>query len=133
MTIKRKRMNDLLTADSWFSKYIRLRDSDSFGMTKCPTCRRVFHWKEMTCSHYRKRRHGATRFNESNAISQCSECNSKHEIDESPYRCHLILKIGLKEVAELERLSNTTVKMGKAELKEIIEKYKLKFEKLEKA
>jgi hypothetical protein len=38
--------------DELLSKYIRLRDSDEYGMVRCISCGKRMHWKESDCGHY---------------------------------------------------------------------------------
>ena len=61
-------------ADRWFSRYIRLRDSDKEGFIRCCTCGRRFFWKESHCGHYSKR-NLAHRYNPQNCHSMCLYCN----------------------------------------------------------
>jgi hypothetical protein len=59
----------------WFSKYIRLRDSDSEGYCSCFTCGRVAFWKQMDCGHGLGRQHLAIKYNQKNNHAQCGKCN----------------------------------------------------------
>ena len=52
--------------DSWFSKYIRLRESNDYGMTECFTCGKVDYYKKLQNGHFQSRRHHYTRWNEQN-------------------------------------------------------------------
>jgi hypothetical protein len=63
------------TADLWFSKYVRLRDSDSLGVCTCITCGTKKHWKEMDAGHFISRRYNATRYESKNCHAQCQRCN----------------------------------------------------------
>jgi len=65
----------LQTLDEYFSKFIRLRDSDGLGFCLCITCGRRFFWKAMDCGHFITRDRKAVRFDERNCHSQCTECN----------------------------------------------------------
>lgn len=63
------------TADQWFSKYVRLRDSDPLGVCTCITCGTKKHWKEMDAGHFISRRYNATRYESKNCHAQCQKCN----------------------------------------------------------
>ena len=103
----------LSSADSWFSKFIRLRDADENGIIRCISCGKPVFWKQSDAGHFIKRQHKATRFNEKNANAQCKECNWLKGI-----------------VEELEVLGKCTHHLGKFELKCIAENYKEKFKEL---
>ena len=75
---KSPHLDPLKTLDDYFSKFIRLRDSDENGLCKCITCWRSFHWKEMDAGHFVTRDRKATRFDERNVSAQCSLCNRHH-------------------------------------------------------
>jgi hypothetical protein len=59
----------------WFSKYIRLRDSDEYGYCRCFTCGRIDLWKYMDCGHGLGRQRKAIKFHEKNNHAQCGKCN----------------------------------------------------------
>ena len=61
----------------WFSRYIRMRDSDEYGMVTCCTCGKRDYWKTMDCGHYISRKHKATKYHELNNHAQCKRCNDK--------------------------------------------------------
>ena len=68
-------------ADSWFSLYIRLKNSDWRGYTTCYTCGHVSHYKKgMQCGHFASRRFLNTRFDEENVRVQCLTKDSKLKI-----------------------------------------------------
>jgi hypothetical protein len=63
------------TLDRWFSKFIRLRDSDQNGYCRCITCGRFASWKNMDAGHFISREKMATRYDEMNVHAQCQQCN----------------------------------------------------------
>lgn len=65
-------------ADWYFSRFIRARDSDIYGIIQCVTCGKRALWKKMDCGHFQSRGHMATRYNERNADGQCKQCNGPH-------------------------------------------------------
>jgi hypothetical protein len=99
--------------DKIFSIVIRSRYADELGYVKCATCPKKSHWTELTCGHWRKRRHLATRWDLRNAGPQCLECNTK-DLDMEPY---LINKFGLAATQEVYALSNTVFKISDWELR----------------
>ena len=62
-------------ADSVFSTYIRLRDSDKHGMVKCPLCWARMFWKQAQNMHFIKRSCWLYRYNEDNCHAGCYRCN----------------------------------------------------------
>ena len=65
-------------ADTWFSRFIRLRDateSNGILVNKCFTCNKPKEAKELECGHYQSRKHTSTRWSELNALPQCPYCN----------------------------------------------------------
>lgn len=66
------------TADTWFSRYIRLRDAKESNGTlwvKCFTCGKIGHPKSMDNSHFMPRIHRSTRWDEVNCEPACIRCN----------------------------------------------------------
>jgi len=71
-------------ADTWFSRWIRLRDaweSNGVLVARCCTCKAIRDIRRIDCGHYRKRQHMSTRFHESNALPQCKPCNGWEQGD----------------------------------------------------
>lgn len=120
----------LSSADSWFSKFIRLRDADEDGVIRCISCGKPVHWKQADAGHFIKRQHKATRFNEKNVNAQCKECNWLKQGNDLHYAKGLEEKYGEGIVEELEILGKCTHHLGKFELKCIAEHYKEKFNEL---
>lgn len=69
----------LRDADMWFSRFIRLRDSQTIGdgikVCKCATCGLYRRIDVIDCGHWQRRENWDTRFDEMNTASQCRECN----------------------------------------------------------
>jgi len=61
----------------WFSRYIRLRDSDNYGMVVCVTCGKNLFWKDSQAGHFRSAGKKATKYHEQNVHNQCNQCNHK--------------------------------------------------------
>lgn len=58
-----------------FSRFIRLRDADQYGIATCCTCGRSKPWKQLQAGHYITRAREATLFDERNVHAQCAGCN----------------------------------------------------------
>lgn len=106
-------------ADRVFSIVVRQRYANHEGYVKCATCPISYHWTEITCGHFRKRRHMKTRYNIKNAAPQCSFCNGK-DLD---VKYFLIDKFSSEEIEEVEFLSHQNANFNEAELREIIREY----------
>lgn len=72
---KRARRLAIAEADKWFSMFIRLRDSDEFGIATCVTSGKRAHWLTMDCGHYVSRAKQSTRFDERNCHAQTKMSN----------------------------------------------------------
>ena len=84
-------------AQEQFNKFIRLRDKGQ----PCISCQKPM--KAVYAGHYKSvGAHGELRFNEDNCHAQCFKCNSYLSGNTGEYRKHLIDKIGLDRVEELE-------------------------------
>lgn len=115
----------LKDAQTWFNRYIRLRDSGD----RCISCGRDSGAK-LNAGHYKSV--GSTpelRFNELNCHSQCEHCNSYKSGNIENYRPKLVEKIGLENVEWLEG-PHDPAKYTIDDIKEIIAKYKLKCKEL---
>lgn len=118
--------------DSIFSEYIRIRDSDQNGMTKCISCGKLQHWKDVDCGHYINRKHSSTRYDEKNCNAQCRACNRFDEGNMQGYRKGLIKKYGEKEVELLEIKKFNTCKLGQFEINALAEIYRKKLKDIKK-
>jgi len=117
-------------ADTWFSRFIRLRASDENGVGKCFTCGRIKEVKHMDCGHFVKRQHSATRFNEYNCQLQCKHCNAFEQGKDAIFRENLVSLYGEKIVLLLESSKRSFSKLGKVELNYLAELYKTKTNEL---
>lgn len=122
----------LKSADSWFSKFIRIRDADDNGYVACIACGRLKHWTKVDCGHFIKRQFKATRYNEKNCNAQCKYCNGPLQGNDINYAKGLIKKYGPGIIEWLEIAKRNTIPMGKFELKIIADHYKKKFNELKK-
>ena len=117
--------------DVWFSRYIRLKYSDSRGYCRCISCGKVYFWKEIQNGHYMSRRYMSTRFSEDNCRQQGVECNIFNQGAIQMYRRALIKEIGEQRVDLIEvRARQENKNWSLFELKQLIEYYKKEVEKL---
>ena len=117
--------------DVWFSRYIRLKYSDSRGYCRCISCGKVYFWKEIQNGHYMSRRYMSTRFSEDNCRPQGVECNIFNQGAIQMYRRALIKEIGEQRVDLIEvRARQENKNWSLFELKQLIECYKKEVEKL---
>ena len=117
--------------DAWFSRYIRLKYSDSRGYCRCISCGKVYFWKEIQNGHYMSRRYMSTRFSEDNCRPQGVECNIFNQGAIQMYRRALIKEIGEQRVDLIEvRARQENKNWSLFELKQLIEYYKKEVEKL---
>ena len=120
------------TCDTWFSKYIRIRDANHNGLCKCVTCDTVKHWKEMDCGHFQSRRFMATRWQEQNAHAQCQSCNKYNAGEQYRHGIEIDLLYGEGTADYLEKLSRSIVKLNKVEVMELAQYYQQETIKLAK-
>ena len=100
----------LKLADSWFSKYIRLRSSyetNGVQKAKCYTCENEYPIVEMDCGHFQKRQYMATRFHLDNARPQCTSCNDYNKGRYEVFDERLINEIGKESVERLKELAKS--------------------------
>lgn len=109
--------------DQVFSLYIRQKYSDHFGMTRCYTCDRQLHYKDLQNGHYISRGHMATRWGEDNCRPQCVACNVFRNGNYTEYSYRLLKEIGEEGVDALMKKKKEIRQWSIPELKEMIEKY----------
>lgn len=114
-----------------FSKYVRLRDSDIDGYTKCITCDKVLFWKELQGGHFIVQ-HGNpnTWINEKNVHAQCGQCNVYKHGEQYIYGKAVDNLYGEGTAEELLRLSKIYKEFHIDELEELIVLYTSKLNKL---
>lgn len=74
-----ERQNLIQDLDVAVSKYVRIRESDKDGITKCFTCFRTGHWKTFDCGHFIPRGNMFLRWDLRNLKQQCEKCNRYDE------------------------------------------------------
>lgn len=110
--------------DNIYSLYIRLRDAQDGGWTRCISCGRVLPFEKMQCGHYYSRYHTMTRWDEDNCNSECSICNCQDTNHLVGYKKNLIAKIGQRRFDELEaRYRQECKEPDEEEYKQLISGY----------
>ena len=118
--------------DKWFSLYIRLRDSNEYGMVQCFTSGRVYHYKSMHAGHFMSRKRLATRWCETNVQAQSPADNLFGQGEQYRFGLHLDSKYGEGTAEEIQFKSRGTLKMSRADYEEKISYYKEIVNKLKK-
>lgn len=110
-------------ADRLFSLYVRQKDIDHDGNTKCVTCGKVAHWKNLQAGHYISRNHLSTRWEELNVFPQCVGCNIWGRGKHDEYAIYLIEKYGNNILELLHKQKQQITRMKRADYEALIEKY----------
>lgn len=97
---------DIETLDKLFSEYVRLRDSDQYGMIRCISCGKRVKWQYADAGHFVSRSHINLRFDENNVNSQCVDCNRFKSGNLEKYKRGLIIKHGRFIIDYLENKKN---------------------------
>lgn len=125
-------------ADTWFSRYTRLRDSsyeNGFWVGTCITCSKTGDVARIEegklkfsrgwdAGHFIGRGTKITRYEECNVNLQCSfRCNNMKSGEHEKYKIALNMKYGDGTYEGLEKLAheNPTYKLSRSELEQIIE------------
>ena len=121
MAKRSDRKRAVLDADKWFSRYIRARDDYT-----CTTCGRRGQPADgvMQCGHVVTRSKYATRWDDQNAVCQCSSCNMRHEYQPEILTLCYIQMCGSEAYERLVTRSNVTVKFATSDIREIASRYK---------
>ena len=125
--------NAMKLADTYFSRYIRLINSED-GECTCYTCGTIKPIKEIDCGHYIKREHKQTRYAENNCRPQCKTCNGdiKHNGKQVEFRENLILEIGYEVVVRMEKIAKQLFKADTSYYKEMADYYRNKVNEIQK-
>ena len=119
-------------ADKYFSRYIRLRDSNH-GTIFCITCGTPFKIKEGDAGHFQPRQHLFTRFDERNVNGQCKGCNNKDWNQGEQYKHGIAIdkKFGKGTAQWLSDHRRDFIKYIIPDYQEMIVEYKQKIKELE--
>jgi len=116
--------------DTWFSRYIRLRDQVSPGIIQCITCGRPKYVKEAHAGHYQNRRWLATRYHEKNVHAQCPQCNTYDEGRAWEHGQAIDRKYGKGTAETIANLARTRCRLGRDWYEHMIGEYKTKVKEL---
>jgi hypothetical protein len=118
------------TADKVFSKYIRVKEADAYGMCVCVTCGKRAKWNDgMDAGHYADRGRWATRFNDKNVHPQCVSCNRfKNKMPE--YAQYMIKRYGKALVDDIVFLSHKPHGYDLDDLKEMVKEWREEINKM---
>lgn len=92
-------------------------------MAVCVTCGAVKPWKEMQNAHFYTRARYPTRWSEDNCHVGCYRCNVILSGNYIVYTKYMLDRYGREFVDELERTSNSGIKISTPEIRERITLY----------
>jgi hypothetical protein len=113
-----------------FSEFIRRRDADEGGTTRCVTCKKPIFWKEAHAGHFVPGRTNAVLFNEEITNAQCVACNVFKGGNYQEYTLYMLDKYGREKVDEFLQLKHQVRKYTTTELEEMITHYKQKLSEM---
>lgn len=121
----------------YFHEYIRLRDTDDYGVGKCISCGKFLKIPSANAQaghFYPAGSYSRLRFNEDNVNLQCKHCNYFKHGNLNEYRQNLLDKIGVERLHKLDAISldRTPYKWDRFDLTEQIKVYKAKVKELRK-
>lgn len=123
MTMANK-SNLIKECDRVFSIAVRKENADQNGFVQCATCISIKHWSQMTCGHYRKRRHMTTRWLLKNCAPQCMFCNGELQGNDIKFEEYITKHHGYGAVDELVVLSNKEKHFTADMIKQLIEQFR---------
>ena len=112
--------------DTISSQYIRRRYAKN-NISKCVTCGKEDHWKNLQAGHFMSRKHYATRWDPDNVQVQCMGCNVYRYGEQYLFAKYL----GTELSDELHARSRAVAKFSNADLQDMIEEYKVAVEGLD--
>lgn len=117
-------------ADTVFSEFVRLSNSNGNGYLDCFVTGDRLHWKYADAAHFIDRRHMATRYDLMNIHPTTIFSNRFDEFHKFNYRQKMFEVYGVQQVYALEAKSKQLTKFTRSELLELIDTYKLKLKEL---
>jgi hypothetical protein len=109
--------------DKAFSRFIRLRACDEYGVGECFTCETQKHWKEVDAGHFQSRSKYSTRWDEMNVQFQCKGCNMTNGGQQYEFGLRLDHHFGEGTAEDILIKSNQTRKFTTKELQEMTKDY----------
>ena len=128
--IAKKTAYDELTLWPVFSKFIRVRYTDSRGFGKCFTCPRIIHWTKGDCGHGIPRQYKGTKYNEQNNHLQCKSCNAFHGGVREGYKEEMDKRYGTGTWDKMLVASRGIFKLGKTEVDFLTADYQKRVDEL---
>ena len=113
------------------SEWVRRRDADEGGTTRCVTCRAPIYWKEAQAGHFVGGRTNAVLFHPDLVHVQCYVCNCIRHGNYAAYTLFMLDRYGREKVEEFLALKHKTVKLTRSDLEELIADFIQKLEELE--
>lgn len=114
-----------------FSEYVRRKDADENGMTRCFTCGSFKNFRELDGGHYHA---GSTSlalfFDERNVKPQCTACNRFRHGNLTQFALGLEKLYGPNILEELDKDRHKITKYSRGDYEEMILKYKEKLKDL---
>ena len=114
----------------WFSLFIRLRDSNQYGICKCITCGEENPFRMMDAGHFITRNNKSTKYDEKNVHAQCRACNCFKKGDQYKHGKMIDEIYGEGTADSLLLKSKMVCKRSDNDLKNMIEFYKNKAKEL---
>ena len=115
-----------------FNKYIRLRDSDEYGIGRCFTCGKSGHYKEMDAGHFIPSTSTIHRFNPKNVNLQCKRCNMYLRGNLIHYTLRMEGMYGADVVTELLATKSNKLKLSQPDRNDLYTHYNNLCKELEK-
>jgi hypothetical protein len=112
------------------SEWVRRKDADEGGTTRCVTCRVPIYWKEAQAGHFVGGRTNAVLFHPDLVHVQCVACNVFRSGNYAAYTLFMLDLYGREKVEEFLALKNKVVKYTRSDLEDLIQGYKQKLEGL---
>ena len=118
-------------ADMWFSRWVRKSAANAKGQARCFTCGKTGDWKhEMQAGHFQTRSKYSIRWSETNVKCQCPRCNITNGGQQYTFGLRLNEVHGPGTAEDMVQKGNQLRKYSTAEILEIAETYKNKFNEL---
>jgi len=135
--VKTDRQRAIKTADTWFSRYIRISDKHNQIngkdiYCKCFTTGKYYHILEIQCGHFVTRGHFSTRWDFNNARPQGVYANRYKSGMPLEFESHLVEQIGIKAVESLKVKGSLPMKYNVVEIRQIAKVFRLMVRDFEK-
>ena len=135
--MKTERQRAIKTADTWFSRYIRISDpsvtvNGNDLYVQCYTTKKYYHILNLQCGHYITRGHFSTRWDRNNARPQSVYANKYKSGMPLEFEINLKADIGQYALGNLKRKGNMPYKWNVVEIRQIAKEFRLKTREKEK-